>query len=74
VHGRRPGHQRHELGRVETGDRRWIQVLDTHPGGDRRRARERPFHRDLLVQQHADDQCERVSGKERVGPLVLRQP
>lgn len=60
------------------GGRELLGVGGRDPGGiertcpiaDLQRARERRLHRNLLVEQHPDEQGEWFVGEERVGGLV----
>ena len=72
VHGGRGGAHRGEGLRV--GLRDPVDVEAAHPVGDLGGTRERGLHRVLLVQEHADEQGERVVGQELVGGRVAGEP
>ncbi|GAA4567592.1 hypothetical protein GCM10023193_47010 [Planotetraspora kaengkrachanensis] len=59
-----------ELRRIIGGDLPRVQVT-AHPVGDGPGPRERPFHRDLLVEQHADQKGERAAAEQLVGLRLL---
>jgi hypothetical protein len=44
----------------------------SEPGRERRRPPERPFHRDLLVEEHADEEGQRVVHQELIRRRVTR--
>ena len=56
---------RDELLLIHRRDLRRIEV--TEPGVQRRRAGERPLHRYLLIEQHADQQCSAVGVEQSIG-------
>ncbi len=57
-----------ELVEVELGDRRGVERLD--PLGEAQRSLEGQLDRDLLIEEHADQQRERLVGEQPVGRLV----
>jgi len=71
VHRRGPRDERGELLRVGLGDPGGVQV--TEPVLQDRRAAEGLLHRDLLVEQHAEQQRQRIAAQQRVGVGVLGQ-
>ncbi len=58
-----------ELVRVVVGDLGGVEAA--HPVGDLLRAGERGFHRNLLIEQHADQQREWVGSEQRIRGRVL---
>ena len=52
---------------VDRHRRDGMRVEGAEPLAERRRAAEGPLHRDLLVEQHPDEERERVGDEERVG-------
>ena len=44
-----------------------VEVLDAEPLLQQERRTERPLHRDLLVEQHAEQHRERLRGEQLVG-------
>src|SRR3954449_10307693 len=57
---------------VVRGDRGGVEPVDAEAGGEPGGGGERPLHRELLVEQHADEQRERVAVEQRIGLGVLR--
>src|SRR4051794_17443019 len=57
--------------RVALRQLRGGQGLDAEPVGQQPRCAERALHRELLVQQHADQEGQRVAGEQLVGGVVL---
>jgi hypothetical protein len=49
-----------------------VEIVRPEPLRDRVRARERPFHRDLLVEQHPHQCGERAASQQFVGLRPLR--
>ena len=70
MHGRRRGADREKVLRVPRRDGAGVQRALTESLGERLRAEEGALHRDLLVQQHAGQQRERVAGQQLVRLLV----
>src|SRR6266540_279655 len=67
---------RHDLGervRVPGGDLRRVQALAFEPLRQQPGGAEGALHRELLIEQHADEQRERIAAEQLVGIAVLRQ-
>ena len=56
-----------ELGGVHRRDRAGIELVHPEPLLQQERRAERPLHRDLLVQQHPDQDRERLPREELIG-------
>jgi hypothetical protein len=70
--GRAGEHGGEGLG-VVLGERPGVEPLHAEAPGEAGRSGEGPLHGELLVEQHADQQGERVAVEQRVGVGVLRE-
>ena len=71
VHGGRAAEDLDERLGVVCGELAGVELGDAEPLRDQARAGERALHRELLVQQHADQQGQRIAVEQRVGVGVL---
>jgi hypothetical protein len=69
VHGGRTGTRRRQHVRIGRRDAPGVETAETLR--ERAGTTERLFHRDLLVEQHADQQREPAVREQRVGRVVL---
>ena len=68
MHGRRLCAYRDERVRIGLGNCPGIEPIEAV--SDFARAYEGDFHRDLLIEQHPDQQCERIFGQQCIGGWV----
>src|SRR5687768_12418214 len=73
VHGRLGGEEGDEGLGVVCRDLVCVEVVRAQPLGDGVRARERPLHRNLLVQQHPDQRGQRTAPEEFIGFGLLSE-
>jgi hypothetical protein len=73
VHGRRASRKGCEGDRVVLGDGTGDELLDAEPVSEQARTGEGSFHGELLVEQHAGEQGERITREQLVRARLLRQ-
>ena len=71
VHDGRPRHHGGQGLGVHRGQAGGIEPLDAEPLGEPLGPGERALHRELLVQQHAHEEGERVGAQQRIGGRLL---
>src|SRR5918993_5802552 len=71
VQGRRALEDAGELVSVRPGQLGGVEAVDAETVGQQPRCAEGALHRELLVEQHPDQECERVAAQQVVGRGVL---